>query len=207
MSHFNLYSIGYSGFHNIDDFLSILEKNKISSLVDVRSSSNFSSYFNEYNNLKNRIKDSDILYYLSFGDMLGARPKDDVLYTDRMADFTKMSQSPLFIKGCQRIRNGLEKFQICIMCAEKDPIDCHRAILVARNFNLLYPEIKIFHIHPSSDIEPQEELDKRIIDMFESKAPLYYSGLSYKDKLREAYISRGKEIAYHKKPQREREPS
>lgn len=50
------------------------------------------------------------------------------------------------------------------MCTEKDPIDCHRAIMVARAFDVR--GIKVSHILPNGSILTQRGLDDRLLEMF-----------------------------------------
>ena len=106
MSLFNLFTIGYSGFA-IEDFIAVLKKNSIGALVDIRSSP-YSSHFKDYDitNLK-CLLNKNMIYYLFLGNELGARPNDHSLYTNRVADFSKMAESELFIDGCARVREGL----------------------------------------------------------------------------------------------------
>ena len=106
-----------------------------------------------------------------------------------------MAESELFIDGCARVREGLNKFSICLMCAEKDPATCHRAILVANNFRNIYPEIKIFHIHSQSKIEPQEKLDRRIMSMYKLEQENLLKDEAERQK--EAYLLQEKKIAYN----------
>ena len=194
MSLFNLFTIGYSGFA-IEDFIAVLKKNSIGALVDIRSSP-YSSHFKDYDitNLK-CLLNKNMIYYLFLGNELGARPNDHSLYTNRVADFSKMAESELFIDGCARVRECLNKFSICLMCAEKDPATCHRAILVANNFRNIYPEIKIFHIHSQSKIEPQEKLDRRIMSMYKLEQENLLKDEAERQK--EAYLLQEKKIAYN----------
>lgn len=193
MSPFSLYTIGYSSFV-IEDFIAILKKKSIGAVVDVRSSP-YSTRFEAYNitNIKDSLNNSAI-FYLFLGDELGARPKDHSLYTNNVADFSKMAKSNIFVDGCKRIRDGLDKFSICLMCAEKDPATCHRTILVANAFRNFYPEINIFHIHSSSKIEPQEKLDRRIMAMYDLEQEHFFK--NFEERLKEAYSLREKAIAY-----------
>ena len=50
------------------------------------------------------------------------------------------------------------------MCAEKDPIDCHRSILVAREFHKL--NYSVNNILENGKIQTQEDLEKRLLDMY-----------------------------------------
>ncbi len=75
-----IYSIGYSGFL-ISDFISTLQKNKITLLVDVRSQP-YSQYFSDYNkeNLEQILKSKGI-YYRSYAKEFGARQDERKYYS------------------------------------------------------------------------------------------------------------------------------
>lgn len=193
MSKYNLYTIGYAGFE-LDDFISVLKENSVGALVDVRSSP-YSSFHEIYNqeNLENNLKKNGI-YYLFLGESLGARPKDRSLYTDNVVDFTKVKNSSPFIQGCHRIHDGLRKIAICMMCAEKDPITCHRTILVADAFRNYFPEAHIYHIQQDGKIETQHQIDRRIMVKYHLEQEDFFK--SFSQRLRQAYALQEKAIAY-----------
>jgi hypothetical protein len=85
------------------------------------------------------------------------------------------------------------------MCTEKDPLDCHRAIMVARAFNLAGVEVK--HILPNGNIQIQAVLDKRLLEKyFPDRGQLslftYDNGMSDDEYIRRAYRKRNREIGY-----------
>ena len=122
-------------------------------------------------------------------------------------DFEKTSHSDLFVKGMESVKLGLERGNnIVLMCTEKDPIDCHRAIMVARAFSLDGIDVK--HILPNGKFQTQQELDKRLLNRyFPDRAQLtlfdYNDPVSDEDNIKLAYRERNKEIGYHLK-QKER---
>lgn len=184
----SLYTIGYSSFFNRDDFLACLKKNNIGALVDVRGQPEIAS-FDQYkgHNLKTFLKDNQI-HYLSFAQEFGVRPTEDKYYTDNAVDFSKIAASEMFKNACQRIRNGLEKFNICLMCAEKDPAVCHRSILITHVLEKIYPDLKIGHILPDA-ILTQADIDADL-----KKRYALFDG-----SLEACYKLHGKSIAYRKK--------
>ncbi len=194
MSLYNLYTIGYSGF-DIDNFLLALKKYSIGALVDVRTSPH-SAYYTIYDreNIKN-ILNRENIFYLFLGKELGARPEDGALYTRHIADFKKISNSESFIEACKRIRQGIEMFPICMMCAEKDPINCHRTVLVANAFRNRYPEVSIFHIHSDLKIERQDRIDRRIMALYNLEQEHLFK--DYETRKIEAYSLREKDIAFN----------
>lgn len=185
-----LHTIGYSGF-SLEEFLCVLKERSIGALVDVRSSP-YSSRFKDFNSsdIKYRLNENNI-YYLFLGEQLGARPKDTTLYTNGFVDFSKIAASDAFIHGCSRIREGLNQLTVCLMCAEKDPATCHRAILVAHTLRILYPEINIAHIRSLTNIETQDALDRRIMALYGLEQEHFYKNSG--ERLREAYALRSKE--------------
>lgn len=169
-----LYSIGYAN-KQIDEFISILKKHNINSVVDVRTIPN-SSQFKDYNkyNIERILKNNGI-YYLSFKDEFGARRCETEVYDDiltclnekiKVVVFEKVWQLPIFKSGVERILNGLDKeFNICFMCSEKQPQNCHRAIMVSEYF---YREhnLEIKHIVDSNVEILHSALDSEILNNF-----------------------------------------
>ena len=186
-----LYTIGYSNF-SIDDFILTLKNHNIDALADVRSQP-YSRFKPEYNkeNLKRVLNDNDIRYVF-LGDQCGARSEDENCYIGERADYNLIKNTVLFQKGLERIKKGLEKYSIVLLCAEKDPITCHRNILVCRNLKM--DKLSINHIITKNEIEPNEESEKRLLKLFNLDQNDLFSD---KDSLlNEAYDRQGKMIAY-----------
>ena len=80
------------------------------------------------------------------------------------------------------------------MCAEKDPMTCHRTILVSNNFRFIYPDVKVKHITCQGDIETQEQLDRRIMDKYDLLQEHFFK--NYNQRREEAYKKQEYEIAY-----------
>ena len=193
-----IYTIGHSNHIN-KYFVNLLKNHGINCLVDVRSMP-YSKFTPQYNkeDLKKYLKLNQI-YYVFMGDELGARRNDKSLYTNEgYLDFDKTSKSILFQEGIERLKKGLHKgYNIALMCTEKDPIDCHRNILVARE--LFRQNIEIKNIHEDSSIETQTELEERLLNLyFPNRMQLTLIDLP-KDRneyLTEAYRLRNRDIAY-----------
>ena len=75
-----VYTIGYSGFPEIDEFIAILQSFKINVLIDVRSSP-YSSYYDAYNkeNIEATLKKAGI-YYRNYAREFGARQEKCTCY-------------------------------------------------------------------------------------------------------------------------------
>lgn len=159
-----LYTIGYCRY-SPESFLDTMRKHDIGAVVDVRANP-YSRTFPFYNreNINNYLRTNSI-YYLSFAEEFGGRPKDPDLYINGKPDPEKFAASENFKHGVKRLAEGLDKFNVCLMCAQKDPIICHRAILIGHQFRLLYPDARIIHITPEK-LETQAELDRRVLARF-----------------------------------------
>lgn len=160
-----LYTIGHSQ-HEFQYFLHLLQKHKINYLLDVRSTP-FSKFAQIYNKdtLKYLLSNNNISYW-AMGKFFGARPKDRSLYSDSgYLDFEKVKKSELFLRGKDNVKLGLQRGnQIALMCTEKDPIDCHRAIMVAKAF--FDDGIEVYHILPNGELQTHTELEKRLLNMY-----------------------------------------
>jgi uncharacterized protein (DUF488 family) len=159
-----VYTIGHSN-HSLSEFVKILIDNEINCLCDVRSTpySKFTPQFNR-ESLKEKLKMENILY-LEFDKEFGARRTEQSLLTNGVVDFEKVALDPLFKSGILRIQNGLDKcFKIALMCSEKDPIDCHRNILCARN--LQKNGVDIVHILYDGKQEENSITEKRLVEKY-----------------------------------------
>ena len=85
------------------------------------------------------------------------------------------------------------------MCTEKDPIECHRAILVTNAF--YKAGYLIEHIMPDNTIQTQKDLNDRLLDMYyadRNQLSLFASeNLSDEQCLIEAYRKQNEKIGYH----------
>jgi uncharacterized protein (DUF488 family) len=197
-----LFTIGYSG-RSIDNFIALLERHKITALCDVRSVP-YSSRNPQFNRptLKNVLKSHNI-EYIFLGEELGARPKDPACYVNGKALYQKIADSSMFRNGLERIRVGMQKdYILALMCAEKDPITCHRSILICKNLRDRLIDIR--HIIDHDVTETQADLEKRLIaqlnlhpDLFKDAGP---DALIVR-----AYEVQGYRMAYVEKGEREQD--
>lgn len=196
-----LYTIGHSQ-HEFGYFSNLLKIYEINYLLDVRSTP-YSKYAETYNKeLLSSLLSTKGIKYSFMGKFFGARPDNAELYNEEgYLDFEKVSYSDLFIKGIESVNLGLKRGNnIVLMCTEKDPIDCHRAIMVARAFSLRGIDVK--HILPNGKYQTQQELDERLLDKyFPDRAQLsifnYDKVISAEENIKLAYRERNKEIGYH----------
>jgi uncharacterized protein (DUF488 family) len=189
----NLYTIGYVAFINIESFIRTLKINNIEVIADVRSIPK-SSYRPEFSKdyLQKRLKDNNIKYVF-LGDNCGARIDDPTCYVNGQVSYDKIKETTVFKHGLERILNGLNKYTISLLCAEKDPIFCHRDILVCRH---LKPYgINIQHIISEKIVELNLWTENRLLKQFKLDIDDFF--MSYEDRLNLAYGKQGNKIAFN----------
>ena len=135
------------------------------------------------------------IYHLCMGKGLGVRPSEDFLYTGQRVDYGKIIAWEPFQNDLKRLAKGIEKFSVCLMCKEKDPAFCHRAILVSWQFNLLFPSIPVFHILEDGTKITQANIDEILL---KRPAGSWLFKDDYEKERSKAYLKRGKRIAWKK---------
>jgi len=159
-----LFTIGHSNL-SIEAFILLLQKHEITAVVDVRSRP-FSRYLPYFNQSEIKASLSSVgIQYVFLGKELGARPEDLSCYDlSGKALYERIAATPLFSEGIQRLLKGAASYQISLMCAEKDPITCHRTILVChklKDFNM-----QINHILSDGNLESHQDLEARLLNKF-----------------------------------------
>jgi uncharacterized protein (DUF488 family) len=186
-----VYTIGHST-HSIERFIELLRRNSITALCDVRSRpySRVNPQFSR-EALKEALTHASIKYVF-LGKELGARTEDRSCYCNGKVQYDLLAKTELFKKGIDRVKKGANEYRIALMCAEKEPLDCHRTILVARV--LSENGMTIRHILADGAIEEHSHALQRLIamlrvlcsDMFRSEAAV----------IEDAYNQKGHQIAY-----------
>jgi uncharacterized protein (DUF488 family) len=159
-----LFTIGHSN-HSIEGFIALLNQHQITAVADVRSHP-YSRYLPHFNKsaLEAALKQAKISYVF-LGRELGARPDDLGCYDSTgKALYERIAKTDLFSVGIQRLLNGIKSYHIALMCAEKDPMTCHRTILVCHRLKPY--NLSIFHILPQGQLESQAELEQRLLEKY-----------------------------------------
>ena len=193
-----LYTIGHSK-HSIEKFIELLERHNITVLADVRSTP-FSRRNPQYNRdqLKCFLRDRGIKYVF-LGEELGARPNDPACNVNCKVQYDRLADTELFKCGLKRIQEGVADYCIALMCAEKDPLDCHRAILVARHLSDL--GLRIRHILSDGSIEEHEDTIERLLGSAQGDQDDLF--LPREERIHNAYKLRANAIAYTAKSKEE----
>lgn len=186
-----LYTIGHST-HPTPTFLRLLATNGITAIADVRSRpySRVNPQFNR-ETLKSDLKAAGIAYVF-LGRELGARTEDRSCYVDGKVKYDRLARTPLFESGLQRVIDGARTHRIALMCAEKDPITCHRMILVCHE--LRRQPLDIYHIRADGSVESNCDAEQRLVRLTKlPQSDLFTSG---DDAVEAAYREQGQRIAW-----------
>lgn len=156
----SIYTIGHSTMR-IDEFIMLLKKHMVTALVDVRSSpySRHNPQFNR-DKFEDSLKDHGIKY-IFMGDALGARSDNPSCHEGGRVFYARLAEQAEFKKALDRIQEGSKEYRIALVCAEKEPLDCHRTILVAEE--LRKKGMDIVHILHDGSLEPHEKTLDRLL--------------------------------------------
>lgn len=183
-----VYTIGYSPF-SLDEFIKTIQFHHISCLIDVRSNPH-SAYYTDYDKdiLSRKLKDHNIIYR-NYAREFGARQEDPHFYTkDGYLSFELYTKSDQFQAGVEKLRKGISLgYNFVLMCAEKDPMNCHRAIMIGKA--LKDNGFKVVHILYPHGIETQEEMEQRAIGS-------QISFFSEEERIQEFYEIQNQKIGY-----------
>jgi uncharacterized protein (DUF488 family) len=201
-----LFTIGHSNL-SIEIFISLLQKHGITAIADVRSHP-YSRHLPHFNQpaVKASLLNAGI-NYVFLGRELGARPEDLSCYDiTGKALYERIAATKLFSTGIQRLLKGAETYKIALMCAEKDPITCHRTILVCRQLRKF--DFQINHILSDGNLEKHQQLETRLLGKFnkleDPNQPIQLTLFELEPAkpeaidIEEAYNRQGNEIAYIK---------
>jgi uncharacterized protein (DUF488 family) len=101
------------------------------------------------------------LAYVFLGEELGGMRKDPVLLRDGAPDYDKIAATESFRNGLDRVIDGASRHRIALMCAEREPLDCHRFLLVSRHLALRGARIN--HILGDGSIEEHDVTLRRLL--------------------------------------------
>lgn len=155
-------TIGHSN-HSVERLFELLRAHGVTAVADVRSLP-YSRVNPDFNRefFQEKLKDNGIVY-VYLGRELGARPDDPGYYEHGKVQYLKLSQSNLFKAGLHRVFKGAQSYRLVLLCAEREPLACHRTLLVAKELVAL--GIPVAHIHADGSLESHDEAMTRLICM------------------------------------------
>lgn len=155
-----VFTIGHST-HSLESFVALLRQHGVTALADVRSTpfSRFNPQFNK-DALARDLKAHGIKYVF-LGRELGARSEDRSCYENGRIQYGRLARTELFKQGIERVMHGAEEHLIAVMCAEKEPLECHRTLLVARALD--EQGVDVTHILGDGRLESHRDAMERLL--------------------------------------------
>ena len=155
-------TIGHST-HPLEVFLELLKQHDLTAVADVRSVP-----YSRFNPRYNREPFAEALVakgirYVYLGNELGGRSEDPSCYEDGRIRYDRVAATESFRNGLARIVDGAARYRIVLMCAEKEPLECHRTLLVSRALH--EQGVDVAHIHPDGRPEPHDEAMDRLLEL------------------------------------------
>ena len=155
-------TIGHSN-HELNVFLDLLQNHEVSTVADVRSFP-FSSYCPHFNKdaLERSLTECSI-EYMFLGREFGARVDDPACVTNGRIQYALLARRSEFLDGIELVRDRIRHSRFALMCAEEDPLTCHRTILVARELDR--EGLKVKHIRGDGQVETHDDVKTRLLKL------------------------------------------
>jgi len=191
-----LFTIGHSD-HEAQHFVSLLVEHRVTAVADVRSRpySRFAPQFNR-ENLAATLKGLSVSYVF-MGRELGARRDEPQAYSQRKAKYDLIRRLPAYNEGLNRLRKGWQTERIALLCSEKDPLTCHRTILVCRS--LRSDPVEILHILGDGSLETMQQAESRLLRMMGLAAADLFR--DHSELIEQAYDMQSERIAFVEQPE------
>ncbi|MDE2803342.1 MAG: DUF488 domain-containing protein [Chloroflexota bacterium] len=196
---FPVLTIGHSN-HSLAEFTALLQRHDVAAVADVRTApySRYTPHFN-HDALRDALEAGG-LDYMFLGGELGGRPADRSCYDESgRVLYERVAETDAFDDGIRSVMHVADQGCVALMCSEKEPLDCHRTLLVARA--LAERGVAVRHILADGSAEDHEAIMDRLVeeDRREGSLGLYPSGdmfRSREDIVADAVARRAGKVAY-----------
>jgi uncharacterized protein (DUF488 family) len=191
MTPIEIMTIGHSN-HSFEKLAELLREHHVNAVADVRSAP-YSRMHHQFDReqLSEELKAKGIAYSF-LGEELGGRPKDDACYEHGRVQYQRVATTENFKRGIQRVLDGAQRYRIALMCAEREPLECHRGLLIAPELEKV--GVSIVHIHSNGSLETHPQAVQRLLARFGLlKQSLFLSG---SDLIEEAYAKQQERVAH-----------
>ena len=155
-------TIGHST-HALGAFVALLKRHEVLKLGDVRSApySRYNPHFNR-ESLARSLAASG-LEYGYFGAELGGRSDDPSCFENGRIRYDRLKETQSFQQGLKRVIHDAADGRVVLMCAEKEPLECHRTLLLAPAFQAR--GVAVDHILANGELETQAAAMERLVAM------------------------------------------
>jgi uncharacterized protein (DUF488 family) len=178
----------------------LLKRHAVTALADVRSAP-FSRFYPQFNKhtLARDLKLHGI-GYVFLGRELGARSSDPSCYENGRVQYARLARTDGFRQGIEKVICGADRHRIALLCAEREPLECHRALLVARALD--EQSVPVAHILGDGGLEAHHDAMERLLDLtglprqelFRSREELVSQALALQEE-KVAYVDEGPPVA------------
>jgi uncharacterized protein (DUF488 family) len=178
----SIFTIGHSN-HPIERFVTLLRAGGVRLLADVRSTP-YSRRFPQFGRerLRESLKSVDI-DYRHFGDALGGKPQGGA------RNYIAMARTPAFAAALDAVMEESSRRPLALMCAEREPLDCHRTILVSRH--LATRGADMVHLLADGGRAPHADIEAKLLAWYERRTGPLLAERDLARRLAAAYDERG----------------
>ena len=159
-----VFTVGHSN-HSWEEFVILLLRHRIDEVADVRSVpySRHASHFN-HDDLQPALDVIGIGYEF-LGNILGGRPADRSCYDENgQVRYDRVTKADFFDDGIRRVIHLANDCRVVLLCTEKEPLECHRTLLVAKE--LEERGVTVQHILSDGVLESHSASIDRLLDLF-----------------------------------------
>lgn len=180
--------------------MALLRMNGITAVADVRSKP-FSRRHPHFSQpaLRKVLEEASIAY-MFLGESLGGQPADAALYRNNAPDYERMAATDGFQRALDRVLDEAAGHRLALMCAEKEPLECHRFLMVSRHLALR--DARITHILGDGSTEEHERTVRRLLAITHLDAgELFGVARLPEDVIARAYVAGHRRLFGHKNVQ------
>jgi Protein of unknown function, DUF488 len=196
-----IFTIGHSS-GDLGDFVAALANHEIGIVCDVRSRPG-SFRFPQFNRetLEACLTSAGIQYEF-LGETLGGRPSDPrSYYSDGVVNYEERRKAADFRAGIDKTLELSRASNIALLCAEEDPLQCHRFLLICPA--LLERGVAPSHIRRGGELESQREAEDRLLKLHDLAA-FDSSSLFVSERdvaIKDALLRQAREFAFRASPE------
>ncbi len=193
-----VFTIGHS-HHELPRLIELLKAAGVEAVADVRSHP-FSRRLPQFNRpeLEHGLKSAGLVYVF-LGDLLGGRPDLPSVYDEEgRVDYRRVRATDFFQRGLERLARAREKYRVALLCAEEDPLDCHRGLMIAPA--LVEGGIVPAHLRGDGSIESMAALEDRLLRETNQDGLFALTGEDRLEALEEAYRLMARKKAFRLRP-------
>ena len=189
-------TIGHSR-HPTETFIDLLQRQGVTAVADIRAApySRFNPQFNRETLAGNL--DGRGIAYVFLGRELGGRSEDPACYDGGRINYERLGGTNSFQEGLDRVAQGATAHRIALMCAEKEPLECHRSLLVAPALEAR--GVSVAHIRSEGGLEFHVDAMRRLLTLHGLQDSIESQGLfprSFAERIQEAIVRQARRYAH-----------